>query len=196
MKHLPNILSALRLGLAPVLVLVAATAQSRPWFLGLLGTALLTDALDGFLARRLHAQTELGRKLDSWADYATMIAVVAGLMLLWPEVVRREWLWFVAGVAGFFIGVVYSLVRWRQLLGYHTWLAKALAVAFPVALFSLIEGWSAVPFRVMAGLQLLGAFEELAISLLLPGYSGEMPTVFHAVRRRRDGRSERTSTIS
>jgi phosphatidylglycerophosphate synthase len=159
-------------------------AGSRAWFFGLLCVAWLTDALDGYLARRLHTESNLGRMLDSWADYVTTALCVTGLAWLWPEVMAREWRWFVAGLTGFFAIVIYGLVHFGRPPGYHTWLAKALAVALPFALASLLAGWSARPFHCVVIFQVLGAAEELAISLLLPGYSGEMPSVWHAWRRR------------
>ncbi len=186
-KHLPNCLSLVRLVVTPPLLIVAIAAGSRAWFFGLLCVAWLTDALDGFLARRLHAESDRGRMLDSWADYVTTALCLAGLCWLWPEVVRREWRWFTAGAAGFFAIVIYGLVRYGRPVGYHTWFAKALAVALPLALAALLSGWSALPFHGVMALQVLNAVEELAISLLLPGYSGEMPSAWHAWRRRESG---------
>jgi hypothetical protein len=50
-----------------------------------------------------------------------------------------------------------------------------------------------VPFRTVVGLQVVGAVEEVAIALLLPGYTGEMASVFHALRRRRESRATTTA---
>jgi phosphatidylglycerophosphate synthase len=184
-KRLPNLLSALRLVLAPVMVIEAAAGGSRAGFLILFGAALVTDALDGYLARRLHAVSDLGRRLDSWGDYVMTAAAVAGIWLLWPDVMRREWPWFLTMVAAGFAIVIYGLVRWRRVLGYHTWLAKAMVFALPAAAAVLVAGWSAVPFHLAVLLQVLCGGEEMAIALLLPGYSGEMRSLWHAWRRRR-----------
>jgi len=185
-RHLPNLLSALRLALAPAMVLEAAAGGSRRWFLILFGAALLTDAFDGFLARRLHAITDLGRRLDSWGDYVMTAAAVTGIWLLWPDTMRREWPWFVTTVVGCFAIVIYGLLRWRRVLGYHTVLAKAMVFLLPLAVVVLLAGRSAAPFHLAVALQVLCGLEEMAIAFLLPGYSGEMPSLWHAVRRRRD----------
>jgi phosphatidylglycerophosphate synthase len=187
LKKLPNLLSLLRLALlTPAMVAVAWAGGSRPWFLALFAAALLTDALDGFLARRLGAQSDLGRKLDSWGDYTMTAAAAAGVWRLWPEVMREEWPWFVTTLVGCFAIVAYGLVRWGRVLGYHTWLAKAMAVVLPLAVVVLLAGWSAGPFHAAVVLQVLCAMEELAIALALPGFSGEMPGLWHALRRRRE----------
>lgn len=183
-NRLPNFLSLIRLVGTPPLLIGSMVAGSRSWFFGFLCLAWVTDALDGFLARRLHAESDRGRLLDSWADYVTTVLCAAGLCWLWPEVVRREWLWFALGLAGFFAIVLYGFIRCGRLPGYHTWLSKALAVALPVSLAFLLAEWSCVPFHLVMSLQILGAVEEVTISLLLPGYSGEMPSAWHAWRRR------------
>ncbi|MFA5057652.1 MAG: CDP-alcohol phosphatidyltransferase family protein [Opitutaceae bacterium] len=186
LKKLPNLLSLARLVLlTPAMVVVAWSGGSRAWFLALFAAALLTDALDGFLARRLGAQSDLGRRLDSWGDYTMTAAAALGVWRLWPEVARREWPWFVVVLAGCFAIVAYGLIRWRRVLGYHTWLAKGMAMVLPVALLVLLAGWSAVPFHTAVVLQVLCAGEELVIACLLPGYSGEVPSAWHARRMRR-----------
>lgn len=184
MKALPNLLSLFRLGCAPAMA-VAALEGARGWFLALLAAALLTDALDGVLARFLHAESEMGRRLDSLGDYTTVAALALGLWRLWPELMRREWPWFAAGVAGYFAVVVYGLVRWRHPPGYHTWGSKILAVALPVALALLLTGRAAWPFRLVMAGQVAGGMEELAIALLLADYAGQMPSVWHAWQRRK-----------
>ncbi|HZL45548.1 MAG TPA: CDP-alcohol phosphatidyltransferase family protein, partial [Opitutaceae bacterium] len=88
-KQLPNQLSFIRLGSAPVLVAVAWLTGSRAAFLIVLGIALLTDAFDGYLARRWGAESDLGRRLDSWGDYVVTSAAVVGIWRLWPAVMRE-----------------------------------------------------------------------------------------------------------
>src|ERR1043165_7624866 len=118
-------------------VLTSAIAGSRPWFLVLLGFSLTTDALDGFLARRLNAFTDFGRKLDSAADYLTMVTGLAGIALLWPEIVKRELAWIVAGLAAFFAVIVYGFIRLGRAPCYHTWLAKAGVMGCALSLIPL-----------------------------------------------------------
>lgn len=186
-SHVPNILSALRIALMPA-VLLTAVGGSRRWFVGLLVVALLTDALDGFLARRLHAQSELGRKLDSWADYLTMITGIAGIAILWPAIMQRELTWVATGLVAFFAVVIYGFVRLGRAPCYHTWASKILAVACALSMIPLLAEWSATPFHVAMALLVACGVEELAIALLVPQHTGEVPTVWHAWRMRGEGR--------
>lgn len=76
-RHLPNTLTGLRLLLAPLLV--AAIVQGRPrQALVLLLLAAISDALDGFLARRFGWQSRLGGLLDPLADKLLLNACFLG----------------------------------------------------------------------------------------------------------------------
>jgi phosphatidylglycerophosphate synthase len=183
-KHWPNLVSGARIALMPAVVAVAM-AGSRRWFLALMAVSLATDVLDGYLARRLNAYSELGRKLDSVADYLTMLAGLAGLAWLWPDIVRRELPWIVSGLGAFFSVVVYGFVRLGRAPCYHTWLAKIGVAACVLAMIPLLAGGSAVPFHLVIGLQIITALDEMTIALLVPWHVGEMRSSWHAWRIRR-----------
>lgn len=184
-KLLPNLLSGARIALMPG-VFMAALLGSRLWFIVLVATSLCTDALDGFLARRLNAYSDLGRKLDSAADYVTLMTGVAGIALLWPAIMHRELPWVGAGLVAFFGVLVYGFARFGRPLGYHTWATKALAIATAASLIPLLAEWTARPFHVLVALQFLASAEQVAIATLVPQHRGEMSTVWHAWRLRRD----------
>ena len=67
---IPNILSAYRLLAFPFLAFLIVTHQERIFALFFL-ISLISDILDGWIARTFNLQTELGAKLDSWADTVT-----------------------------------------------------------------------------------------------------------------------------
>ena len=83
--------------------------------------------------------------------------------------------------------MAYGLVRWRRVLGFHTWLAKAMAMILPAGVVVLLAGWSAAPFHAAVILQVLCGVEEMVIAFLLPGFSGHIPSFWHALQRRREG---------
>ena len=182
----PNLVSGVRIALMPA-VLTAAMAGSRRWFVVLLAVSFATDALDGFLARRLKAFSDLGRKLDSAADYLTIVAGLAGIALLWPEIIHRELPWVAVALSAFFAVIVYGLVHLGRAPCYHTWASKAVAVLFSLSLVPLLAAWAVWPFHIVVVLQVATAVEELAIAWMLPHWSGEVPTCWHAWRRRCEG---------
>lgn len=73
MKNIPNILSFIRLLMIPAFVYTYFTFDTMPKSLiaaGIYVLAWLTDALDGYLARRNNWITDLGKWLDPLADKA------------------------------------------------------------------------------------------------------------------------------
>lgn len=183
-KLWPNLLSATRIALMPA-VLMAALLESRAWFSGLLVAALATDALDGFLARRWDAFSEFGRKLDSAADYLTLLTGIGGIALLWPDIMRRELPWVIAGMTAFFAVIVYGWVRLGRAPCYHTWASKLGVVGCALSIVPLLLEWSARPFHMAIVWLILAGAEEIAIGMLVPAHEGEVATVWHAWRIRR-----------
>ena len=64
-KHLANIITSLRIMGSVVLLLF--DASSFPFYMTYLLCGL-SDVADGFLARKLHAESTFGSRLDSFAD--------------------------------------------------------------------------------------------------------------------------------
>jgi len=87
LRHIPNIISAIRILLV---VPIALTIQQRLYVstLGWVAVAGVSDAADGFLARRFGWQSELGGMLDPLADKLMLATVfvmlaLAGVVPVW-----------------------------------------------------------------------------------------------------------------
>lgn len=184
LRSIPLALTIFRICSAPVLIVLAALRQER-WFIGLAVAALLSDVLDGALARRLGASSETGRLLDSWADLLIALVAFVGATLLWPDTMRREALYFALVLAALVMPNAYALLRFHRLLGYHTISAKGSGALLSVGAVLLFVGITPVVFRIAAVVELLVAAEYIAISLLLPNWTGEMKSVWHAWKTRR-----------
>ncbi len=73
LRNVPNMLTALRLAAAPALVALLYRGFF-PAALSVFVFAGLTDAADGYLAKRFHWMTRFGRYLDPAADKLLMLA--------------------------------------------------------------------------------------------------------------------------
>ncbi len=166
-------------------MVLAAMGRER-FFLWLAIAALLSDVLDGALARRLGASSETGRLLDSWADLLIALVSFAGATLLWPDTMRREAGYFALVLAALVIPNAWGLLRFRRLLGYHTVSAKTSGVLLAVGAVALFTGLTPLPFRLAAFVELAVAAEYIAISLIVPEWTGEMKSALHAWRHRRE----------
>ncbi len=76
--NLPNLISLARLISVPLVVWLLATDRWAPAFAVFL-IAGLSDAVDGYLAKRLNAGSELGRYLDPIADKTLLVSVYLAL---------------------------------------------------------------------------------------------------------------------
>ncbi len=76
--YLPNIITIGRIFAVPVMIWLIVTDNLLGAFV-LFAIAGLSDALDGYLARRFRWQTELGAYLDPIADKALLTSVYAAL---------------------------------------------------------------------------------------------------------------------
>src|ERR1700722_14624440 len=81
LKHLPNLLSWLRLAAAPALAFLLVSGADR-MALGVFAFAGLSDAADGFLAKRFGFVSRFGRFLDPAADKLLMLATFVTLTAL------------------------------------------------------------------------------------------------------------------
>jgi cardiolipin synthase len=106
MRHLPNLITALRFVLIPVLVLLLIEHCYVEAFAVFVVSAL-SDLADGVIARRWNARTRLGAIADPLADKLTMLAVTLvlaaqALIPLWLAlaIVARDLL-IVAGAVAF-----------------------------------------------------------------------------------------------
>lgn len=97
---LPNLLSLLRIGLVPVLVIVllwsGPPARALAGFLFLV--ACITDFFDGWVARRQGVTTALGQFLDPLADKLIVVSVLIMLAAMPPEPRVPAWMAVVIAV--------------------------------------------------------------------------------------------------
>ena len=106
MRHLPNLITALRFLLIPVLVLLLVEQRFVAAFAVFVVSAI-SDLADGWIARHWNARTRLGAIADPLADKLTMLAVTLvlasqALVPLWlaTAIVVRD-LVIVAGAVAF-----------------------------------------------------------------------------------------------
>ena len=182
---IPNLLSGFRLITAPFLLYLAWTGHPN-LFLALLAVSLLSDSIDGFVARRLNQASELGTKLDSWGDLATYLTVPLCAWWLWPEILKREafFVWLVIGA--YMVPLMVGFVKFQRLPSYHTWAAKTAAVLMSFAVFILFVVDIAWPFKCAAIVQALVAYEEVAITLRLSKLESNVRSFWHLTKQSKE----------
>lgn len=162
----PNLLSAVRLGMVPVLWGLALL--DRPVAVGI-GWAVAgsTDLVDGFLARRAHEVTPLGSTLDSVADHTLSASGLAWLLMLRPELFREQRVPLALWMALALCVLLVSLVKFRRPVDLHLYSGKAagfLGTLFGISLL-VLGGYSPAVFYVVLGAAFLATTEALLILL-------------------------------
>ena len=154
MRHIPNVLSAIRLILVGVFIFLFARAKYLACLIVFL-TAFFTDLLDGYLARRNNWISDLGKVLDPLADKLMVIAalscfysagwlppwillavlikegimIIGGLLLFRKEVVVYAD-WYGKFAAGFFnAGVALTLLK-----NFWPWIGMLNIIVFCIAI--------------------------------------------------------------
>lgn len=84
---IPNLLSLLRLVMIPIYIRMYLSASGPGQFFGaaaLMSASCLTDLLDGWIARRFHMVSTLGKILDPLADKLTQLSMALSLSITYP----------------------------------------------------------------------------------------------------------------
>jgi len=179
--NLPNLVSLIRLLMAPVLVWLALK-QEHDWFIIALVFTVFTDVLDGFLARTLNQITEMGSHLDSWGDFVIYSVMAFSAWVLWPEIVMAEKYYFTIILMSFTLPVVIGLVKFKTLTSYHTWSVKLAVGITIVAYILLFSGTLDWVFKLAAVICVYAAIEEVMISFVLKHEHVDVRTFWHALR--------------
>jgi cardiolipin synthase len=77
---IPNLISLFRISmLVPLSILLSDLEANRQLIIGIIVIALISDLLDGFIARKMNSITELGKILDPLGDKLFIIVLVTSL---------------------------------------------------------------------------------------------------------------------
>jgi CDP-diacylglycerol--glycerol-3-phosphate 3-phosphatidyltransferase len=190
MKHkkafmLVNLITFYRLTAALLLLILLARQEFGP-FRCLLILSFLTDAVDGYLARRFNVLSVFGARVDSVADDLTVLVAILGIVVYRPDFLRSEWLLAAAMVLLYLAQNTAALIRYRKLTSFHTVAAKIAALlqgAFLILVFFLPEPlrWF---FYLTAAATLMDLTEEILLVFLLPQWQANVKGVYWVLKNR------------
>ena len=107
-RHIPNIITYIRLGLIPIFVclLIEPSETMRYLAIGIFIIAALTDSIDGYVARKWNAVSDLGKLLDPLADKILVMAALVTLVALRSDNYGEPW------VPGWMVILVLARETW------------------------------------------------------------------------------------
>ena len=152
--HLPNVISVLRIA-GSIGLLFCDVAGWKFW--ALYALCGISDMVDGWLARKLHAETKAGAVLDSVSD---IIFVACCAFRLLPVLEIPAWLWIWAGaiVTIKIINQVSALAVFKRFCFPHTWANKL--TGFLLFLTVPTMFWSMIPISIVAAISTFAAVQE------------------------------------
>lgn len=183
--RLPAFLIFFRFALGPGIVLLGFCFPNGVLLVSCIGLALLSDIFDGGLARRWHVDTETLRRWDTRADTFFYICVLLVAMLRYPAAFERRWILLASLAIAEAAQHIFAAIKYGRHASYHSVLSKIWGLMMATAMCALLgfglDNWFldlTLAWGVLCNLQ------GLAMSLMLPTWHKDVPTLFHAARIR------------
>ena len=153
-KRLPNDISAFRI--AGSIGLLFCDVSGLPFWV-LYALCGISDMVDGWLARKLHAETKAGAIWDSVAD---IVFVACCAIRLFPALKIPVWLWIWAGMIVIIkmVNQISALVVYKRFCFPHTWANKLTGLLLFLAVPSVFR--SVIPTGIIAAVATFAAAQE------------------------------------
>ncbi len=177
----PNLVSSSRFVAAPALLWLAWYGYHQA-YIAVLCLSFFSDAVDGYIARKLKQESQLGTLLDTVADIVIYITLPISAWWLWPEIIRQEAPFVSAVVLSYALPALIDMLKFRTLTSYHTWSVKLAAAFGGSTLLLMFAGGPAWPFRLATPICILAGIEHIAITLVLPRHRSNVRTLWHVLR--------------
>jgi phosphatidylglycerophosphate synthase len=149
-------------------------------FRWLLIISFITDAADGYLARRFKVSSVNGSRLDSISDDATILMALIAL-IVFRKTFMMEHLWILLVLFGLYlIQNSMALLKYKRLTSFHTWLAKTAAILqgiFLILVFFLTQP-PVFLFYAAAIVTMLDLCEEIALVIILPQWKSDVKGLY------------------
>lgn len=179
----PYLLILFRLLLAPVILGLGFYwgSETRFLILILMYLGLISDIFDGIIARKQGISTEKMRRMDSQTDLVFWIAVAISCYLIYPEAIQDKIYGVVLLIAMEVVCYVTSFIKFGKETCTHAFVSKMWGLTLLSAFTSLLAfgygGWS-LNVTIIVGL--ISHLDVLLIILLLPKWTHDVPSFYHA----------------
>jgi CDP-diacylglycerol--glycerol-3-phosphate 3-phosphatidyltransferase len=153
-KHLPNIITALRI-VGSIGLLFCNVAGWQFWTLYVFCS--ISDMIDGWLARKLKAESKTGSVLDSIADLSFVACCAIQLL---PILSIPSWLWIWAGIIVIIkiVNQITALIYIKRFYFPHT--AANKSTGFMLFLTVPTISWRIIPIAIVAIIATFAAIQE------------------------------------
>jgi len=174
-----------RIVAAPFLLILIWQDQ-RLLFTGLLLISYSTDAIDGYLARKLKITSPRGSQLDSFGDQITLTVGLIGLFYFETNFIKNNFILILIAFVPYLIQMLIAYSKYGKATAFHTYLAKLSAVIQSVfILWALFLSPNYLLFCIMVAVGLLETFEEIMLIFMYDSWASDVKGVYWALRDKR-----------
>ena len=162
----------------PFLVILLALGI-REWFALFLLISYSTDAIDGFLARKLKITSARGSQLDSIGDQLTLLAGLAGLLVFETQFIRENLLIIILAFIPYVVQLAMAFKKYGKATAFHTYLAKLSAILQATfILWALFFGPVYWLFYTMIVAGVLETLEEISLIIIHDKWVSDVKSIF------------------
>lgn len=171
----PNIITLMRIVGTVALVFIKPLS---PLFFAVYTFTGITDAFDGFIARKTGTASEFGARLDSIADLLFYsVTLVKLLPILWASLPREIWYAVAAVLIVRLCSYLTAALKYRRFASLHTYLNKLTGLTVFLIPYALKIFGGAAYFWAASAIAFLASAEELIIHISGKAYCGDKKTV-------------------
>lgn len=188
--NVPNMLSGYRLLAFPVTLFFAIRGDERT-FVVLICISLVTDVLDGFIARTFNLVTRFGGALDNAADLGTYAAALYGVFRFrWDAVRPHVWILY-AFLAALLISYSVAWIRFRKMPGLHLY-SGMIKATLQGSLFFTVFAFGFWPwlYYLAIGWGILSYIEKTAVLCLIDDIAPGNKGLYWVLKLRREESDE------
>ncbi|UCD61396.1 MAG: CDP-alcohol phosphatidyltransferase family protein [Flavobacteriaceae bacterium] len=174
-----------RIAAVPFL-LILILWNEREIFTWLLLISYSTDAIDGFLARKLKITSARGSQLDSYGDQVTLVVGLIGLIVFETEFMLENYPLILIAFVPYIFQMIIAFRKYGKATAFHTYLAKLSAVIQGIfILWLLFFGPVYWLFYVMIILGVLETIEEITLIYLYDKWVAGVKGIYWALKDKR-----------
>ncbi|WP_297792828.1 CDP-alcohol phosphatidyltransferase family protein [uncultured Eudoraea sp.] len=168
------------------LLLTLIWLNERELFSWFLVVSYSTDAIDGFLARKLKITSARGSQLDSYGDQVTLVVGLLGLIRFEPAFMKENYILILIAFIPYIVQMIIAYRKYGKATAFHTYLAKISAVIQAVfILWLLFFGPVYWLFYTMIIIGVLETIEEITLIHLYDQWVAGVKGIYWALKDKR-----------
>ncbi|ARN79506.1 CDP-alcohol phosphatidyltransferase [Nonlabens spongiae] len=183
MLRVPQLLILFRLLCAPVILALAyyKVEYHTQIILSLMYMGLVSDILDGIIARKQNISSARLRRMDSQVDMVFWLSIGFATWFLYPKLIAENAIPIYAILAMEIVCYLISFIKFKRETCTHAFLSKLWGISLLIAITSSIGfNYAGFPFQLAIFMGLISHIDRILITLILPKCTHDIPSSYHA----------------